>query len=143
MDLNKILKLLIIIAILIITGAVFYHYVIFLPQRERAKLELQKQEQLAKEGESKEEAEKREQANRLLLDLCLEEADKLAVDSFVRICKLDERISGGDKESCESGTTEDAISYMITTKSDFPVFKEILNKREKDRAECFKKYPIK
>jgi len=85
----------------------------------------------------------KEQTNRLLLDLCLEEADKVAVDSFVRICKLDERISGGDKESCESGTTEDVISYMVATKSDFPAFKGVLDKREEDRAECFKKYPIK
>jgi len=46
MDLNKILKIILIIAILIIAFSVFYQYVIFMPQKDRLKTEEQKQEKL-------------------------------------------------------------------------------------------------
>ncbi len=41
MDLNKILKIVIIFAVLIITGSIFYHFVIYIPSKDKAELEIQ------------------------------------------------------------------------------------------------------
>lgn len=51
MDLNKILKIVVIIAILIVAGSVLYHYVIYLPN----KAELQRQDQLRKGEQAEQE----------------------------------------------------------------------------------------
>ncbi len=44
MDLNKIFKLVVIIAILVIAGAVSYYYIIFLPENKQKEIGLQEQE---------------------------------------------------------------------------------------------------
>lgn len=54
-NLNKYLIISIIIAVLLISGSVFYYYVIFLPKTERIKLEKEEQKQLIKEQQDKEE----------------------------------------------------------------------------------------
>ena len=49
-DFNKLTKGVLIFLALLVAFSIFYHYVIFLPQKEEARLEQQRQEQLAKEG---------------------------------------------------------------------------------------------
>jgi len=46
MDLNKILKIILIISILIITASIAYYCVIFLPKNKQAEIEFQKQQKL-------------------------------------------------------------------------------------------------
>ena len=47
-DFNKLTKGVLIFLALLVAFSIFYHYVIFLPQKEEARLEQQRQEQLAK-----------------------------------------------------------------------------------------------
>ena len=143
---DKSAKAVLILSLLLVALSVFYYYVIFLPQKEQARIEQQKQEQLAeelKEQEAKEEAEQEKRLNRLLLDTCLNEADNSLKNSFISLCKDDGRISGGDEASCLAGTIDDNVSYMTASNLYSSLFKRILDKREKDKDECFKKYPQK
>lgn len=120
------------LGIIFIAGlSIAYYYVIFLPQKEEARLELQRQEHKAKLEQQK------------LLDFCLEETDNEAWKDFISICKDDERINGGDIETCEMGTVEDTISYMYASYLRETLFKGVLERREKAKEDCFKKYPVK
>ena len=65
---NLITKLSIIFGCLLITGSVFYYFVVFSPKREMAKIELQKQESA--------EAQARLDSNISSLDDCLKSVDK-------------------------------------------------------------------
>lgn len=51
MDLNKLLKIVLIVCLLSIGISVFYYFIVFLPQKEKVKLKQQEQEQLVKEQE--------------------------------------------------------------------------------------------
>lgn len=85
----------------------------------------------------------RERQDQLALETCLGDADSFLENSFIALCRDDKRISGGDEASCLVGTVEDTISYMTASNLYDSLFKRTLDKREKDRAECFKKYTQK
>lgn len=128
-------KLSISVAIILIGISVAYYFVIFIPQREETKLEQQTQE--------KEKEQEKELLNKKLLEDCLSNADNSLKSSFIAICNDDKRISGGDNMTCSTGTIEDTINYMTASELYSSLFKRPLEKREKDRGECFKQYPIK
>ncbi len=143
-DTNKAIKLSIIASMLLVSFSIFYYYVIFLPKKEKTRIDQQKQEQLTKglkEQEVKTEIEKQRNLNAMLLQICLNEADLSLRTNFTVLCGSDERISGGDKSSCSTDDTETVIGYMTVSEFYTTHFKRILDKREKDRGECFKKYP--
>jgi len=108
-------------------------------RQQQIEIEQKQQEQLDKELKEKQAKEEAEQA----LNACLRGADDSLKNSFIVLCKDDERISGGNETSCLMGTIDDTISYMTASNLYNSLFKRILDKREKDRAECFKKYPQK
>jgi len=109
--------------------------VIFLPQKERTRIDQQKQEQSDQEEKAREAKEG--------LEICLSEADSSLEGSFIALCRDEVRISGGDNATCSAGTIEDKIGFMIASNLYDSLFKRILDKREKDRVECYKKYPQK
>jgi len=79
MTLGNAVKISIVLAVLLVSFAIFYHYVIFLPQKEEAKLEQQRQEQLTKELKEREEQE--------ALDACIANAEKKYNDQWNKECK--------------------------------------------------------
>src|SRR3990167_1445349 len=96
---NNWFRVSILVLIFIAVIAIIYYFAIFLPQKERLRLEMQRQEQFdkeLKEQEVKNEAEKQANINTLLLESCLSEADNSLESSFISLCSDDERISGGD-----------------------------------------------
>jgi len=132
---DKFFKIFISISILLIGGSIFYYFVIFIPQKEQARIELER---------IKVELEQREkERNKANLDICLTAAEASAKNSFVVICKSDKRVSGGDNKVCEMGTAKDVIEFMNASYLRETLFKGILEKLEKDKAECFKRYPQK
>ncbi len=115
-------------------------------KQQQVKIEQEKQERLAKElkeQEAKEQAETRVQLNSQLLEICLSEADSSLENSFIALCRDDKRISGGDETTCSAGAIDNKISYMTASNLYDSLFKRILDKREGDKDECFKKYPQK
>ena len=103
---------------------------------------IEKQQQIEIEQAKQEQAAKNLQKQQAKddLDVCLNRADNSLRISFVALCNGDKRINGGDKSICISGTTDDKISYMTASNLYDLLFKRILDKREKDRAECLKMY---
>ena len=62
-DFNKLTKGVLIFSALLVAFSIFYHYVIFLPQKEEARLEQQRQEYVAKRKGECYDIEQRERKN--------------------------------------------------------------------------------
>lgn len=129
--LDKIFKLGILLVILLAGFSIFYYFVIFLPQKEEAKLELQKeaslrealieQQKLDLQQEEQENAKKELTTQRALLNYCLNTAEESGKNALEAVCP-----SG----TCKEGTD---ISFFQTLDQ---YIKEM-------KAECYKKYPQK
>ena len=130
-DIDKIIKLSIVASVLLIGFSLFYYLVIFLPQKEQNRIDLQKQERLIEEDEkqakieqqrNKEIEEQKEKVwNKLKLDACLAEADKDYTNFWESECE-----ALGLGENCLLPTYNADRADKI--------------KRQK-RDECYKKYP--
>jgi len=107
--------------------------------QQQVKIEQEKQDQLDEELKEQKNKEQAEQ----LLNACIANADNSLENSFISLCKDDERISGSDEANCLMGTIDDKVSYMTASSLYDSLFKRILDKREKDKAECFRRYPQK
>lgn len=117
---DKLIKYSIIIGVLIIALSVAYYLVIFLPKKEEIRIELQKQEQLAKEKEVDRLTTEKE-ANKKDLEHCLLKV-KLAAANFWQ-------------EECESmGRGEDCRLPEYNANRIDKSLKE-------DEENCFRKYP--
>ncbi|OGK46200.1 hypothetical protein A3B46_03270 [Candidatus Roizmanbacteria bacterium RIFCSPLOWO2_01_FULL_39_19] len=101
-------------AMLIITLSTAYYFVIFLPQKEWTKIDLQKKEQQA--------TDRQKVANRAYLNICLSGADSAYSEHWDSECKV-----RGLKEDC-------SLPFANADRN------EELRRKSKD--ECFKKYPI-
>lgn len=103
------------IAGLIVALSIGYYLVIFLPQKEKAKLEQVKAEQEARESLL--------EKNKLSLQECLDNVKKAQLEHWNKLCK-----AKGLKEECLQ-----PLSIV-----------ELESKRSNTaREECFKKYPQK
>lgn len=90
------------------------------------------------------EREQKVLVNRSLLDSCLLSADTTATAGFSIICASDPKISGGTKkgeEACYTAPVEDALGYMAVSEFRDTHFKGVLERRNEDREECFRKFP--
>lgn len=123
MDLNKIFKLVLIIAILTATISISYYYVYFVPQKERAKLELQKQEQIYEEQGIREK-ETKELLQRQSLEFCLSDTEKYYKE-----------LTAKGVESCNK-YPDSAYECGLS------LFDEVEKGLKEAKDECFKKYPI-
>lgn len=74
MNLDKLTKIILIFSVLLVTSSVSYYFVIFLPEKEEAKLELQK-DKFRLELLETEEAKKEREDNETLLAICLRNAE--------------------------------------------------------------------
>lgn len=122
----------ILITILAAVFSVGYYYVIFLPQKEQARINQQKQEQIEKElKEDAEKAEAKRQAtlNSLLLEACLADAENKWRDWGQRLSqKANEcKVQGG-------GICRTAEAFV-------EAFDKNDAQLQQDKDECFKKYP--
>lgn len=129
MRLKKIIAFFISISVLLIAFSLFYYLVIFLPKKEQAKLDLQKQEQNVKEqilqineetiqrGES-EKAERPRQLNQCL-DAAKSENSR----------QLELLLSWAERENKDG-------KYDLTG-----AFDSLEKKLDKALEECYKKYP--
>lgn len=140
-NLDKVIKVSIISAIVLVGFSAFYYYVIFLPQKEQAKLELQKeasirealieQQKLELEQEKQESVKREAIIQRALLNNCLNAAEQYTTDSFEKVCPGAKTAKAGESLACRQDVD---IVQLI----------DILNKtEEKEKAECYKKYPQK
>jgi len=132
---NKLVKMILIFSALLISFSVFYYHVIFLPQKERArieleqqieqaKIELQKQELLdgqRREIEAVEKIAEKERVDKLLLDICLSDAQSLYLNYWDRQCEIQER-----KSDC-------TLPHYIA--------EEVDGYHEELKDDCFRKYP--
>lgn len=96
-DIDKIIKLSIVASVLLIGFSLFYYLVIFLPQKEQNRIDLQKQERLVEENEKQakieqqknkeiEEQKEKEEAERNLTN-CLTDAEDSYYKSWSEMCK--------------------------------------------------------
>ena len=150
MDKNKLILPITILLASIILGGFYYASQLSKQQsiekQQQIEIEQEKQEQIARDFEEQKEedqAEAQAQLNSQLLKNCLNEADNSLESSFIALCKDDIRVSGGNNETCLNGTLDIKISFMTASNLYNPLFKRILEKREKDKANCFKEYPQK
>ena len=100
MDLNKILKIVIIFAILIISLSVAYHYIIFIPKNEEAKRvqeEQIRQEKIIQENLQKQKEEEAQKEKELNLNWCLLQADNHYTSNWEANCVLE-----GKPKTCTS-----------------------------------------
>jgi len=155
LDIDKILKLAIVAGIILVGFSVFYYYVIFLPQKERVKVEREQQEQVVEE--LKEQREKEEA--RLSLDTCIANAEERYSDQWNRECKArgeltsrclslyemtfkeyqEEKGLEGIKGFADYYKERDECSCSLPT----AIANDIGDYRDGLKAECFKKYPQK
>lgn len=150
MSLDKFTKIILIFSVLLVAFSAFYYFVIFLPQKEEAKIELEKEQQAQKQQEQKkEELERKKQ--QLLLDACLKDAYETYTADWTNACKLQaKRITEGI-QSCISGyLTESDCKKIWGEPDDSPDCSlpadtaDTLEKRlQQNKDECFKKYPQK
>ena len=89
---DKLAKAVLILSLLLVALSVFYYYVIFLPQKEEARLEQQRQEQLAEELKELKEQEAKEEAERNLNE-CLSDAESEYHNQWYRECKGQDKLT--------------------------------------------------
>ncbi len=176
-------KIIVALVILLIGFSILYYFVIFLPQKEEARLEQQRQEQLAKEEKEREELERESQAKEeaeQALSNCIASAENYYIDRWYRECKEQGKLTSKCIDINELSFDEYLEKYGLTieeyikernltpTDPDSPFslrlsaswdyiarkndecscrlpiatadrFNENL---EKDKADCYKRYPI-
>lgn len=145
--LERVIKLSIVLAILLVGFAIFYHYVIFLPQKEETRL---KQEKQAKE--------ETEQA----LNTCIADAEKSYSNQWYKECKGRGALTGRcislhemtfdeyvEEENIPDDKRLDALVDFYKEKNEcscrLPLdLADRVNKSlQDDKDECFKRYPQK
>jgi len=129
---NIILIISIITAVLLMSISVSYYYSIYLPKIHKEERDLEKMETAEKNIE--------DILSETFLDACLDEADSSLEDIFISLCKDNKQIGGDDGANCLKGTIDDKISYMTVSNLYDSLFKRIIDKREKERDECYMKY---
>jgi len=169
-NLKKIALISGIIAILLISIAIFWHYVIYLPTKEKAKIRAESYDKLSEETKEKE--EKRQQE--LDLSKCLMNADSRYHKAWNNECEFLGKLSKECKELLDLDYSEYLEKYNMTSedyaklrdleKVDLPDLQNIMdyyerrddcscrlpissaNRFEEDldkwKDECFKKYPV-
>lgn len=118
--LDKAVKISIIAGALIITLSIAYYLVVFMPQKEKARVEQQKQEQQTKNDDIKKNEEQRA-ANKKALSFCLIAADISYSDYWNSECK-----SQGLKDDCR------LPEYNADS---------VEKSKKTDQDNCFKRFP--
>lgn len=93
---NQVTKLSIIVGILLVSFSFFYYYVIFLPQKEEAGLEQQRQEQLVRDEweqqASDQELQEKKEAEKALFT-CLADAEEDYHNQWYKECKRQDKLT--------------------------------------------------
>lgn len=118
---DKTLRDVIIVSLLMISLSAGYYFVIYLPQKGDALLEQTRAK------------------NATMLKTCLDDADENLRANFYVLCVDNKQISGGDHDNCKLGSIGDVIGYMNLKLNTIPA-KNLLKQREVERNECFKIY---
>ena len=121
-DLDRLIKLSIIVGVSLISISIAYYLVLFIPQKERNRIELLKEEQPIKE-QKEQEAQKK-------LDDCLERVEEAYSTYWADQCKANAEELGKSDYNAKCG-----LSYK---QSD-----NITNSRQENRNGCYKRYPLK
>ena len=116
-------KLGIIASVLLVSFSVFYYLVVFLPRREEARKELQKQEQIREEMER---IDKLNQA--IMLDKCLLAADKDSKANWAAACRTESRRRLG-------------LDTSSNCSLPLPLADRVNTLHKESRDECYKEYP--
>ena len=170
-DIDKIIKLSIVASVLLIGFSLFYYLVIFLPQKEQNRIDLQKQERLVEENEKQakikqqknkeiEEQKEKEEAERNLTN-CLTDAEDSYYKSWNEMCK---RLGKLSKECEEILFADNYFDYLkkhpeFQSENSLKLFMKKQNecscllpsnhadtfdkRLQEDKNECYKKYPQK
>ena len=101
------------VSALIIALSVGYYFVIFLPQREQEKINLQKQLQA--------EAENKRKSDKVSLNSCLDAANNASYENWNKYCEIE-----GLKKDCNLPNDQS---------------EKVNNHTKELKEECFKKYP--
>ncbi len=161
---DKLIKIILVIAALVVAFSLFYYYVIFLPQKEQFQIELQEQEQLFQEqqAEKKRQSEERiielknqEKATQLyLLNDCLDEASGLFLhlsNTSLTPClnEAELLIEKFNKYRDTMIFSNEAVNHLESIEKEVGSKVEICDFIQNDidekvktwKEECFKKYP--
>ncbi len=117
---KKIITIAIVLGILIVAGSIFYYFVIFIPQKEKAKLDFER-DKWSSEQKKIEDEKSKESLNTRLLNVCLQSADESYLAQW--------------KTECESRKLKDDCSLPSATANHIESF------RKESKDECFKRYP--
>lgn len=139
------------VSLLIISLSIAYYFVIFIPQRENAKIQLQKQEQLKKELKEKEVMQTKEEAKQAL-NSCLSQADINGNNFWNRECEgqgllsqscIDFLAKGTDIYYDKTMTADEIKKKLVECSCRLPQYNadRVSQSVKDDKAECFKKYP--
>jgi len=151
-------QVIIALAIILVAISVFYYFVIFIPQKEQARIDQQKQEQLAKDQKEQEAKQQAEQA----LNTCLADASTSYSDQWYRECKSQGKLTNRCIALHDMTLEEYAKEKNITADKQFTVWGDFYKEKngcscrlpldnadrinkslQDDKDECFKKYPQK
>lgn len=153
--LDKAVKISIIVGALIIGLSVAYYLVLYIPKRDKAKLEQQAQqaEQQKQEQQTKDEALKKAEdeknANKILLDDCLSTAQADYTLNWTEDCKANaKRVSNGIA-NCKTIGNSDSFCRSLWGSADaspncslpLDLSKSIEDSLTQQKNDCFKKYP--
>lgn len=167
-DVNKAIKLSIIISVLLISFSFFYYYVIFLPKKEQTRINTEKQEQFSKELKEEREKKEAEQA----LNTCIATVEENYSNQWLKECKAQGKLSSScialvgmtREEYIEKNKTpieeySDPIKYLENLETllvnrnkklaecscslPLSLADRVNDSLEKNKNECFKKYPQK
>lgn len=122
MNLDKFTKITLIFSVLLVASSVSYYFVIFLPEKEEAKLELQK-DKLRAEEQEKTRLQLEKEENKEKLETCLSSVQKIYEARW--------------DESCyDLGLEGDCVLP-------FSLVDRWNKLRQQNRDDCYKKYPQK
>ena len=162
LDIDKATKISVIAGILLISVSFFYYYVIFLPQKEQARLEQQRQEQSAKEEKERQaierELQERKEAKQNL-DACIDNAKTRYSNRWEEECEARGKLTSKCisllkmtfKEYQEEKGIEGLEGFVAYYEEQdecscslpFSIADRINETLQEDKDYCFKMYPQK
>ncbi len=163
-DLDRLTKLSVIAGVSLISISIAYYLMLFVPQKERNRIEFLKQEQLVKK-QKEQEIQKELELNKFYLDTCLKQTEELYPAQWAIECKAVAKvIEEGIKNCIENiNNIERDVGLVPKVESNISFCKakwgepdysadcrlpslnaESINNQLRERKnECYKKYPLK
>ncbi len=148
----------ILITLFLIAISIFYYFVIFIPKKENARVEAEKQAQLANDEKIKiatEKANNQKEQNKILLNTCINDAYDNYHNNWAGYCKRNLEITSTGLENCLKGGSINDYCHTLWD-ADLANYRKggyscSLSSKisdgldatlKEDKNSCYKNYPI-